>query len=159
MTQRKASSAVTINAPIDRVWKVATDIGHYAKWNPFVIDVTPATAVPAVDLLMKFEVQFQNRASTVSTYEKVTVFQPPHLSADPNGRQTAVWAYEYVSFISRIGMIRATRTHHFTETADGQTDYFTEEIFTGWGASFVPLADVQVGFDQQTEAMRRTAEM
>ena len=34
-----AEASVTIEAPIDVVWAVMTDVARYREWNPFIVEV------------------------------------------------------------------------------------------------------------------------
>ncbi len=57
---KKISVKTEINAPIEKVWEVLTNIKDYSEWNPFVYDVSVDKKIPNVDCKMLFFVAFDN---------------------------------------------------------------------------------------------------
>ena len=35
---REVYTHIRINAPVERVWKMLTDLGSYKQWNPFIVE-------------------------------------------------------------------------------------------------------------------------
>ncbi|MFD1552971.1 hypothetical protein DNU06_15785 [Putridiphycobacter roseus] len=151
---KKVSIKTIINAPIEKVWEVLTNIKAYSDWNPFVYDISADQTVPDVGCQMLFSVSFSNGRKTKSK-ELVTTFNSPQ-KTDNN---TAAWAYRFDGFIHHIYMTRAVRTQKLKVLSDGTTEYSSEEIFTGWGTSFIPLKQVQKGFALQANALKEVCEL
>lgn len=155
MSKIQASAECEINAPIEKVWELMVGIGNYQLWNPFVVRVESNQSKPAVGVMMDFTVRFPGDESTTRSKELVTRFSPPQTK---DGVITATWEYDYASLPSKIGMIKATRIQQITQKEGEPTRYFSQEKFSGWGVSFVPIDNVQAGFDAQTEALKKAAE-
>lgn len=141
---------MNINAPIERVWQVMTDTRNYAAWNPFVVSIHTDGDATQPGTAMKFTVQWKN-GSKASSNEQVTEAMPPY--ADTDGIKHAHWAYVFTGPLDKLGMVHAIRHQWLTQNADGTTTYKTQEVFTGWLISFLPLAKVQDGFERQAKAL------
>ncbi|KAL3932857.1 MAG: hypothetical protein SGBAC_010657, partial [Bacillariaceae sp.] len=104
----------------------------------------------------------------------VSVLDPPNSSSssssnDTNpGTKSARWEYGVANWMHSFNIVRATRIQQLTEiVTDGNnnnnntkkmTKYYTEEVFHGFLNKFVPLQDVQEGFDAQAKALKAHAE-
>ncbi|MGD1840626.1 MAG: SRPBCC family protein [Thermonemataceae bacterium] len=64
---------ILIQAPVDQVWKVLTDLEAYQEWNPFIIKIEGKAQK---DTYLKNTLQF--------TPQKQQVFSPIVLDAIPN---------------------------------------------------------------------------
>lgn len=150
-----AQTSIAINAPIERVWQVMTDVAAYPQWNPFVVNIDAAGDVTMQGAAMKFTVKWLD-GGTATSHEIVTEAQAPH--ADGNGVKHAHWAYVFNSWLHRFGLVHAIR-HQWLEQQPGSiTIYRTEEVFTGLLKKFIPLAKVQDGFERQAKALAQFAE-
>lgn len=149
---KTAHTTCVINAPIEQVWAIMTNIQNYPAWNPFVYKIEADSLAPKAGGKMTFSVQFE-KGSKARSKEFVTVFTPP-TAAEP----TAYWTYRFDSFLHKIGMIRAIRTQELRVLPDGKTAYSTTEIFSGWGQAFVPIEQVQLGFETQAAALKKACE-
>ena len=149
---RIASVTLTINASIEQVWSVLTQIKKYSEWNPFVYHIQSDQDIPSTDSKMLFSVRFESGKETKSK-EIVTKFTPP-----VNQKDFALWSYRFGGFVHGINMIRAHRVQTLRALLDGSTEYSSTEVFTGWGRSFVPLEDVQKGFEAQGAALKEECE-
>jgi len=144
----------TLNASIDVVWKVMTDIQDYPKWNRFITKVEANNAEPVPGTIMKFKVEFKPGSKAVST-EIVKSLEKPQVK---EGKKTAEWIYDYYGFLPSIGMVKATRIQKLVELEDGKTHYYTCEKFSGWGKLFLPLKNVQTGFNTHAADLKKECE-
>ncbi|MEM9777138.1 MAG: hypothetical protein AAF902_21340 [Chloroflexota bacterium] len=155
MSRIQATAECEISAPIDKVWEIMVGIGNYPLWNPFVIRIESNTSEPVEGVMMDFTVRFPGDNNTTHSKELVTNFQPPY---ENNGEIIAEWEYDYASFMAKIGMIKATRIQRLSQKVGKPTKYFSQAVFNGGGAGFVPIEKVQAGFDAQTTALKKAAE-
>ena len=155
MPVRFVRSEIDIDTSIDVVWGIMTAIDLYSAWNPFIVDVQAPNGPPIAATLMHFDVRWQQGGRARSS-ERVTLFEPP--KADPEGTLRAEWRYDFVSPLSTIGMIQASRIQRLSQSPGQQTHYYSEERFAGWGTLFVPIQKVQAGFHAQAHALKAHAE-
>jgi uncharacterized protein YndB with AHSA1/START domain len=154
---RKASASLPIEAPIHQVWKVMTTVEEYDQWNPFIIGVETSTTEMQTGTKMKLQVQMPQGGNKATPTEVVRVVEPPHETAP--GVWEARWVYDFADiWLTKTGMVQGTRLQRLTQQNGGPTEYFTEESFTGWAKAFIPLAQVQAGFDLQAKALQETCQ-
>ena len=147
---KRVEANITIQADIHLVWEAMVNTQQYPRWNPFVTFVKTETDPPTVGTEMEFTVCWQNGKSR-KTCEVVDLFAPP---SQENGELKAEWSYYFKSFLSTIGMVKATRKQILTSSGDGTTYYLTYEAFRGWGILFLPVGNIQDGFDRQAKALK-----
>jgi hypothetical protein len=140
------SSTALFFAPYDVVFDVVTDAASYPDWNPYIVDVDPID----VDL------------RTVGSEFELTVLQPI--------AQVETTAAEIVTDVREPSFFWARLVYDFNAPEapalgfpsrnqdmfgifDFATIYTTSETFCGPLLPFLPLDDVQAGFDLQTEAL------
>lgn len=139
-------STIDIDAPIDRVWAILTDLDSYAEWNPFTptIESTLRVGDPVV-----LHVAMKPGKKRLIQRETCTICDPE--------RGELGWGM-------RMGLeliLRAHRIQRLTSLPNGVTRYFTEDSFSGW---LVPLvmklyrADIQRGFDAAARGLKARAE-
>ncbi len=150
----KVESSIIIQASIHKVWEALIAVQQYHGWNPFIIEVKSTNTPPTEGAEMKFTIEWKD-GSRGTSKELVTSFVPP---SKVESYKEAEWSYRFASFLSVIGMIKATRFHMLTSEKEGETSYYTFEEFRGWGIKFLPIAKVQDGFDRQTKALKRFCE-
>lgn len=150
----RIESEMVINADIQKVWEVMVHTPMYSKWNPFITSIKASQNPPKEGTEMEFIVCWDD-GSTQETLEVVDLFSPPQKD---EVESRAEWSYSYKSFISTIGLVRATRQQILVSKTDGITHYFTFEEFRGWGLAFLPVAKIQDGFDRQAEALKSYCE-
>lgn len=149
-----AESSISINAPIEHVWQVMTDVNAYPQWNPFIVSVDTRDDIMKPGAHMKFFVEWADGKEDTSD-EVVTEVVPPHES---NGTKRAHWVYVFNGILHKLGMVHATRHQWLEQHKNGVTVYKTQEVFTGLLKGFVPLAKVQDGFERQAKALAHFAE-
>lgn len=150
---RAAQTTIVIQAPLQQVWEVMTNVQDYPNWNPFIKKVITHTSPPCKGTHLTFEVQFENGRQARSQ-ELVTEWRPPV----PTGEQQAHWAYRFYGWLDRLRCIQAVRLQSLQAQSNGSTRYTTREIFRGWGIALVPLAQVQKGFEAQAAALKKVCE-
>jgi hypothetical protein len=144
-------SSATIDAPYDIVWDTIVDFESYPSWNPYIVGTFPAdpdvTVVGTQFTLVVFQPISQD-----------TTFAPEIVTAvDPPDGDDALLAYAFddpfaaaIGFPERVQAVERVRP--FTSS------YETEETFCGPLLPFLPLDDVQAGFDAQTAALAAEAQ-
>lgn len=62
-------TSILIQAPVERVWSILTEIDNYHNWNPFIIDASGQLAAGQ-------KIQFHKaiHAGAIPQYSRVTVF-------------------------------------------------------------------------------------
>ena len=150
-----ASACIDIDAPIDIVWSVMIDFKRYHEWNPFIIDVENAADHPQTGDRYCLKVRWAN-GKTVRSWETVTQISPP--TTTDGLRHSAQLAYGYSSWLARTGIVIATRNQFLTKEPGQSTIYRTEESFHGLLARFVPLENIEDGFQRHAHALKQRAE-
>ena len=153
MPEARPSATVAIEAPIETVWAVMTDVDAYGEWNPFLFRAEcPSPPRPGDPIVL--HVRWRNGRTSRSP-ERVTAVEPPH----PDGAACrATLAYVYEGLPARLGLVRGTRFQRLSQQPGGPTVYDTVEEFSG---PLVPLAGparVADGFRRHAEALKRRAE-
>ncbi len=154
MNMKKVCVKVEINAPIEKVWEVLTNIKGYSEWNPFVYNVSSDKIVPDVGYNMLFSVCFSN-GKKVQSKEYVMTFTPPQLTDNTS----ALWVYRFDGLLHKMNIVRATRTQTLKALSMSTTEYSSEEVFSGLGKCFLPLKEVQKGFTLQANALKVFCEL
>ena len=149
-----AITTLELNAPIDRVWQVMTELGSYKEWNPFVVDVVGPTRPLQIGDPLTLSVVWAD-GGKLQSGEKVTQVEPPH---DEAGLRRAVLAYCFTGWIPALNLVRSTRVQSLEQKAGGPTVYTSLEEFRGFAAAYVPLQKVQDGFDRHARALKLRVE-
>jgi hypothetical protein len=136
---------VVLEKSLEEVFEVVVNFADYPRWNPFVVKVEGATRAE-LGATMKFFVRWPTGGSATSG-EVVTRLVPPS-SAD-----TAEVVWRFTGPLASLGLVKADRLQRMTRLSPTRTRYESEEVFTGLLARFIPLANVQAGFEAQARAM------
>jgi hypothetical protein len=148
---RRAEAAVAIEAPIEVVWAVVTDLAAYPSWDPFIASAEGGTAV-GDELTLGVR---------LSSGRQLTVRAKVGRSVAParlGNALTAVLEYDLAGPLASTNTVRSRRRHMLRQGADGVTAYRVEEWFRGAVALGVPLAKVQAAFRTQAQALKERAE-
>jgi hypothetical protein len=151
----RAEASIDINAPIDDVWRVMTDLSAYGAWNPFIIEVMNPPRELGVGGMIALRVKFAN-GKEEHTRERILQIDGP--TVDDDGVKRATFAYKFVSLLDTFGLVRATRVQSLSQKDGGPTRYDTHETFTGFAAKYVPLSSVQAGFEAHANALKAKCE-
>jgi hypothetical protein len=141
---RIITTHLTVDATVEDVWGVLTDLTGYRSWNPFIVKA----------------------GGTVRVGERLdlTVRPPGGRSVRVKPWVTAVEEYHYVEWLSRLalpGVLDGRHSFTLTSMAGGRTFLQQSESFTG---VLVPLSAsmlsrTRAGFLATNEALaRRTAQ-
>src|SRR5207245_6493043 len=152
-----AESTIAIDAPIDVVWSVMTDVARYREWNPFIIAVELRDGgALAVGSALTLHVRAPGERWGVSTIEVVTRLEAPPPATD--GPRRAAMEYLFTGWLDRLALVRGSRLQALDQAPGMPTIYRTTEQFRGLLARAVPLARVQRGFDAHAAALKQRAE-
>lgn len=155
MIDRVARASVDIDAPIDRVWAIMIELRRYHEWNPFIIAVRNAPDQMKIGARFMLQVKWAN-GGVADSWETVTHLALPTTAG--RGPASAVLSYRYSSWLARLGLVRATREQQLSQSAGEPTHYRTQETFSGPLARFLPLSDVEEGFQRHASALKQRAE-
>lgn len=111
---RCVRAEVEIDAPIDRVWKILTELGRYGDWNSFTprVESTLRIGDPVHLYVRLLGERLTHRVETVTRNE-------PH---------TLGWEMK----LGARFLLHAERVQVLTPIDEGRTHYMTEDCFTGW---------------------------
>ena len=154
MSAAHPRAAVSIDAPIDVVWRIMLDTASYAEWNPFVVRADCASPPRPGDPIM-LQVRWADGKGTQSR-ERVSVVESP--LPDAEGVVRATLCYVYEGLPAKLGLVRGTRYQRLTQRTGGPTEYDTVEEFSGPLVRFAGPGRVAEGFRRHAEALRQRAE-
>jgi len=153
MPQARPRATVSIDAPLDTVWDVMTDVAAYAEWNPFVYLVEcPVPPHPGDALVL--HVRWANGRTSVSP-ERISAVEPPY---DDAGTRRATLAYVYEGLPARFGLVRGVRHQRLSQVAGGATVYATVEEFSGPLVALAGPGRVAEGFRRHAQALKARCE-
>lgn len=144
---RCVSAAVHIQAPIDDVWHLMTDLGGYERWNDFVVRIEGPPDLGVGSLLRLHARLMPGLVSRPRV--RVTAFAPPC-----DGEAALV--YEVTGLMARG--VAATRTQTLIATSERACRYETREVFHGPLHRLVPYRFVQRGTQRHADGLKRAAE-
>ncbi len=149
---RTLEAQVSIDAPLERVWREMTGLARYGEWNPFVVGIDLLEGPPGVGARLRLHVDMQGSRTTA--LEEMTVWTTP----SDTGGERAEMTYEFRGPMHSTGMVHATRRQVLTREADGRTTYHTTETFSGLLWRFIPFPKIRVGFDMHAQALKARCE-
>jgi hypothetical protein len=151
-----AEFSIAIDAPIEAVWAVMTDLPRYPEWNPFIVRIEANEPTLRLGSELKLDVRWA-QGGGAHTVEVVTRFEPPGPAA--GGPRRAAMEYLFTGWLPRLSLVKGARLQAL-EQAPGasSTTYRTFEGFQGLLARAVPLARVQNGFERHAHALKARAE-
>ena len=126
---RAVGAATEIDAPLDKVWSVLTDVDRYPEWNPFTVSVrTDFELGSPVDM----QVCLRGRRRSDGTPK--TMHQVEYVTSYVEGSR--------ISWGVNVGpgwFITADRWQQLTDLGAGRTRYETVDEFTGVGVDLMLL--------------------
>lgn len=144
------SSSTVIDAPYWFVFGTIIDFESYPEWNPYIVNTIPSD--PDVTTVgEQFVLEVVGPVTGTVTFAPEIVTQ-----VDLNFRR-ALLAYAFDDpFAAALGF--PERVQEVRRVPFLRSHYETSETFCGPLVPFLPLDDVQAGFDAQTEALAEEAE-
>jgi hypothetical protein len=153
MPQARPGATVSIDAPLERVWAVMTDVAAYGEWNPTVYRIECPTPPRPGDAIV-LHVRWAHGRSSVSP-ERISLVEPPY---QDDGIRRATLAYVYEGLPARIGLVRGVRHQRLSQVAGGATVYDTVEEFSGPLVALAGPGRVAEGFRRHAEALKARCE-
>ncbi|MFE7798145.1 SRPBCC family protein [Nocardia sp. NPDC057440] len=137
-------ASVDIDAPVDLVWGVITDLARYGEWNPFVPECR-STLVPGepIDMLVQVSGAKPRR-------------QREWIRSHTPGRELS-----YSMKPVPLGTLHSLRSHIVTALDGDRTRYESHFELAGWFQPVVSAVlgkNLERGFTGMTEGIRKQAE-
>jgi hypothetical protein len=147
-------TSVSIDAPLEVVWRVMLDTERYGEWNPFVERVeTPQP--PEVGNPVVLHVRWAG-GGTARSPERITAIEPPSTGAE--GTATALLSYVYEGLPARLRLLSAVRHQRLSQRPGEATTYDTVEEFEGPLVRLAGPGRVEEGFRRHAEGLKSRAE-
>ncbi|QTX03771.1 SRPBCC domain-containing protein [Agromyces archimandritae] len=135
---------VDIDAAPEAVWRVLTEFGEYASWNPFIV-ACASTLVPGDPIDMHVRLgpgEPREQREWITSYAAGAGF---------------AYSMKPIPF----GALRSHRSHEIVPLGDGRSRYTSRFEVHGWLAPLVVAmqgAALRRGFAGMTDGLRRRAE-
>ncbi len=114
VTRESVRAEVEIDAPIEEVWQILTDVDGYAEWNPFTPDVkTTLELGTPVEMQVRLVGNF-----LITRTESIT--------------RNAPFALGWDMQMGTPSILYAERVQQLTTIEGGRTRYISEDTFSGW---------------------------
>jgi hypothetical protein len=134
----------TINAPIERVWTILTDLDHYHEWNSFIPSMQASPFAVGSTLTMGVRMNPNTHTTSIET---ITAIEPQHLLA---------WKTR-----SPKWFLSGERFQEITAIDPHTTRYWTRESFSGILAPVLQILlakDLQRNFNAMANDLKAHAE-
>lgn len=137
---KKFSASTTINAAPEKVWQILIDVSGYPAWDKSMDHIEG-------QLTLGEKVKFFTRLSDQAFPVTVTAFEPARRLVLTGGLP--------------LGLFKSERTHSLTPTEQNQTQFQTEEIFSGLLLPIIGrnLPDLTANFVGFLAALKQQAEL
>jgi hypothetical protein len=146
---RTISASSTIDAPLDAVWAVLSDLADYPSWSPFVVAVDGALQVGT---MVTLHVAMTPGKEPLRQKERVS-----RVDAPADGKAELSWG----TVMGHPLVLKAERYQRLRALGPGQTLYETADDFEGL---LVPIVfslyrkSIQRGFDETARALKARCE-
>jgi hypothetical protein len=139
---KRIENTTEINAPVERVWDLVSDVGSYVRWNPFLVD---GMGDPREGGRIDIWAQLPRARKPSHFHCRVEACRPRALLRWRTGVP---------------GIVAIVHTHEFRATDTQHTVYVHTETFRGIGVPFLrrQLRDAAVGHSLMNAAVKRKAE-
>ena len=155
MGTKQIEFSLEIDAPLETVWGVLTDVQQYSTWNPFIVEAASNGDPCLAGTILSFSVRWLDGGSA-SSKEQVTQVQVPDVGSE--SPLEAIWSYRFHSVITKLGMIKTLRTQSLSQALQGPTVYTNQFTMAGWGAGLAPFDKIEPGMKAQGQALKRVCE-
>jgi hypothetical protein len=142
---KKIHTEIEINASAQKVWRVLTDFGAYADWNPFIRRLGGEISVGA-----RLQVYIQPSGG------KGMSFRPTVLVAEPN--QELRW----LGHLWFPGIFDGEHSFSIEPHGEGRVRFVQQERFKGLLVPFLSKMldrDARRGFEEMNRALKQRAEL
>jgi hypothetical protein len=142
---RSIAASSVIEAPIEKVWAILSDIRRYPEWSPFVVDVGGEVKV----------------GELVTLHVAMTPGRPPLLQKERVSKRDEGRELCWGMVMGHPILLKAERYQRLTALSATSTRYETCDDFEGL---LVPVvfalyrAKIQAGFDATAAALKKRAE-
>lgn len=153
MSQPHPRARIEIDAALETVWAVMTDLPRYGEWNSFLFRADCAEE-PRAGAPIRLHVRWTNGRTSTSP-ERISRIDPP---ATRDGVRTARLEYVYEGLPARLGLVRGTRIQELSQEPGGPTVYDTVELFTGPLVRLAGPSRVAEGFHRHATDLKARAE-
>lgn len=129
-----------INAKPQKIWDLLTDAGSYADWNPAVIGIEGTIA----------------QGESIKLTSIVNPKRTFNLKIDEvDAPKRMVW-WDGMP----LGLFKGVREYKLTPQADGRTEFFMEEAYSGLMAPLITrsIPDMSDSFEQFADGLKKAAE-
>ena len=132
-----------IDAPLDVVWRLLTELDSYSQWNPFVVDCD-AKLEPGAPISMRVRLGPReiSQVETVSSVVEHKLFEYRMRPIKP--------------------FLHSCRQHHVKSDGIGGTTYRSHFELNGWLSGLTALSigkHLRYGFESMTDAVQQRAEV
>lgn len=135
---------ITIDAPVEVVWRHLTDLPRYQEWNPFIVEAAGEVAVGA-----KLTNRIQPPGGRAATFKPTVTEVEPHRS------------FEWLGRLGLPGIFDGRHRFELEAAVDGGTRLVHREQFSGLLVRVLRRSlDTKTleGFEAMNEALRARAE-
>lgn len=129
----------TIDAPIERVWALLSDVSEQARWNDTLVSIEGEIREGGTVALV-------SKANPKRTFELAV--------SDVSAPKRMIW-----SDGMPLGLFKGTRTFELQERA-GATEFSMTEVYSGPLAGLITrsIPDMTESFDRYAESLKHAAE-
>jgi hypothetical protein len=139
------TQVLDIEAPVQVVWEVITDLRLYGEWNPFQVSAR-STLTPGDPIVMQvqiFDLFTQRQTETI-------------LECEPE--RTLAWGLSG----GALAAVRSRRAHELEANGESSTRYRSQFELDGWLASTTQRllgSRLEAGFEAASLALKERAEI
>ena len=148
---RSVGASIEIDAPVEQVWAVLTDVARYPEWNPFTVSVKTD-----FELGSPVDMQVCLFGKTNKDGTRKTMNQVEYVTGYEEGRRVS-WGVP----VGPSWFVLADRWQELTDLGGGRTRYETVDEFTGVGVGFMLLLmerHMKRGFTEVAQALKARCE-
>ena len=141
---RRVHTQIDIEAPVQKVWDLITDLDNYAAWNPFVV-----MGKGPLREGEKITVRAEPKGTPGKTFRPVVTKLAP-------GREI-----RWLGHFLLPGLVDGEHIHILDPLGENRTRYIHDDVFSGWLLPVVwTRLDLvtRIGFEKMNAALKKRAE-
>lgn len=139
MIMVRFNTTIAINAPIEKIWSILSNVGHFSEWESGVVKVEGDTSLGS-------KIRLYSEVSPGKAFPlKVTEFEPNHKMTFASGMP--------------LGLFRGVRTYVLNKVNDSVIFEMTE-TYTGPMASMITksIPDLNPSFKKFANGLKKESE-